>query len=71
VADNSARAKKELGSQRKTVRDHVDKYKRYKLKHEKDFAMKTITNAQSQIAKLKSKHPTLSHDSSWEDTWRR
>jgi hypothetical protein len=70
MTDNTARAKRELGSMRRAIRDHIDKYKKYKQQHEKDFAVKTISNVQAQIAKLKSRHPTLGRDSSWEDTWR-
>lgn len=70
MADNTARARDELRGQRRAVSDHVNKYRRYTDKTDKDFALKTIRNAQAQITKLKSKHPTLNHDSSWEDTWR-
>lgn len=70
MADNTARARDELHGQRRAVREHVDKYKRYTEKYEKEFALKTVRNAQRQISTLKSKHPSLSRDSSWEDTWR-
>lgn len=70
VADNTARARQELQGQRRAISQHVDKYKRYTQSYEKDFALKTIRNAQQQIARLKSAHPSLKHDSSWEDGWR-
>lgn len=68
MADNTSGAKDELKGQRRAVREHVEKYKKYPDKRDKDFALKTIGNARSHIARLKSKHPSL--DSSWEDTWR-
>jgi len=70
MADNTARARDELKGQRRAVADHVNKYQRYTDKTDKDFALKTIRNAQAQITRLRAKHPTLSHDASWEDTWR-
>lgn len=65
MADNAARARDELYGQRRAIREHVDKYRRYTEKYEKDFALKTIRNAQVQISKLKSRHSSLSRDSSW------
>lgn len=70
MADNTARARKELQGQRQAVSQHVDKYRMHVQSYEKDFALKTIRNAQQQITRLKSAHPSLKHDSSWEDTWR-
>ena len=70
MADNTARARQELQGQRRAVSEHVDKYQKYNQSYEKEFALKTIRNAQQQIARLKSSHPSLSRDSSWEDTWR-
>lgn len=70
MADNTARAKKELESQRKTVKDHQRKWREHKQAYEKDFAFKTIRNAQSHIAKLKRDHPSLARDNAPEDTWR-
>jgi hypothetical protein len=70
MADNTARARTELESQRRTIRDHQRKYSTYKQQYEKEFALKTIRNAQNQIAKIKSKHPSLARDNASEDTWR-
>lgn len=70
MADNAARARDQLNGHRRAIRGHVDKYRAYKDRQDKDFAVKTIKNAQSHISKLKSKHPSLRGDSSWEDTWR-
>jgi hypothetical protein len=70
MADNAARARDELEGQRRAIRQHVDKYRRYTEKYEKDFALKTIRNAQTQISRLKSRYPSVSRDSSWEDNWR-
>ena len=59
--------KTKLAGQRKAVREHIEKYKNYTLQHEKDFALKTIRNAQKQIASIMKKHPHW--DSSFEDSW--
>ncbi len=69
MADNTARARKELDAARRAVSEHVDKWKRYSEKYDKDFALKTITRVQGEIQKLKSKHPSL-QQSSWEDNWK-
>lgn len=72
MADNAGRAKHELKGQRRAVSEHVEEYKRHARAHspEKDSALRTIKIAQRHIAKLKSAHPSLSNDSSWEDNWR-
>ena len=70
MADNTARARQELKGQRRAVSEHVAKHQRHAQPYEKDFALKTIRNAQEQIRRLKSSHPSLAGDSSWEDTWR-
>jgi len=70
MADNAARARQELRGQRRAISEHVAKYQRYAQPYEKDFALKTIRSAQAHISRLKSSHPSLAHDSSWEDTWR-
>ena len=59
--------KKKLEGQRAAVREHIEKYNRYDLDEEKEFALKTIRNAQNQIKKILSKHPHW--DSAPEDTW--
>jgi len=53
-------------SHRSTIRDHIDKYKRYSGS-EKNTALSTIQNAQQQIRNIKSRMPSIS--SSWEDNW--
>lgn len=69
MADNTSRARDQLAGQRKAVRDHAKKWHEQKETYEKDFAWKTIQNAQSQIAKLKDAHPSL-REASREDSWR-
>jgi hypothetical protein len=69
MADNTARARKELDSQRKTVRDHQQKWREHKEPYEKNFALKTIRNAQSHIAKIKRDHPSLARNDAPEDAW--
>lgn len=59
--------KTKLAGQRAAVREHIEKYNKYTQKHEKDYALKTIRNAQSQIASILKKHPHW--PSSYEDTW--
>lgn len=70
MADNTARARDQVEGHRRAIREHIDKWKRYPQQHDKDTALKTIANAQSQILKLKDRHPTLKRDNSSEDTWR-
>ncbi|MBF6446612.1 hypothetical protein IU429_02920 [Nocardia elegans] len=69
MADNTARARKELEAARRAVSEHVDKWERYAEKYDKEFALKTITRVQVEIDKIKSKHPSL-RDDSWEDKWK-
>lgn len=61
--------REQLDSQRASVRDHIEKYNRYKTSDPDavNMALRTIKNCQAQIDKLKSRHPHW--DSSWEDTW--
>jgi len=70
MADNTARARTELASQRRAIRDHQRKYGIYREPYEKEFALKTIRNAQAQIARIKRSHPSLARDNAPEDTWR-
>jgi hypothetical protein len=69
MADNTARAREQLAGQRKAVSDHIAKWARYKEPHDKNFALKTIRNAQTQIEKLKKAHPSLAKVTEPEDTW--
>ncbi|MFK7766910.1 MAG: hypothetical protein AB8B55_06780 [Mariniblastus sp.] len=59
--------KKKLAGHRKSVLEHIEKYKKYTQDHEKAFALKTIRNVQTQIKKIMSKHPHW--ESKPEDTW--
>lgn len=71
MADNAGRAKHELKGQRRAVSEHVERYKRHLRTHspEQESVLRTIKIAQRHIARLKSAHPSLSTDASWEDTW--
>ena len=69
MSDNAARARTKIHSHRRAVAEHIEKWRRYNQPHEKEFALKTIRNAQSQIAKLKDAHPSLRYDNASEDTW--
>ncbi len=60
--------KTKLESQRAAIREHKEKYERYSIQHDKDFALKTIKNCQNQIANILRSHPHWS--SSWEDSWK-
>ena len=70
MADNTAKARKELAGMRKAVADHIEKYQRYVEPYEKQGALKTVQRVQGDIARLKSKHPSLKDDSDRVDTWR-
>jgi len=56
-----------LLGQRRTVREHIAKSEYYRGPGEREFALKTIRNAQSQIEKLLKRHPHW--PTSWEDKW--
>ena len=56
-----------LISQRASVREHIAKSEHYKGPGEREYALKTVRNAQSQIAKLIKRHPHW--PASWEDSW--
>lgn len=47
----------------------MQKWQRYSEPYEKQGALKTIQNAQSHIARIKLKHPTLRQDDDRADTW--
>jgi len=59
--------KTKLAGQRRAVREHIDKYNKYPLEHDKNYALKTIRNAQNQIQRIRAKHPHW--PSSYEDNW--
>lgn len=56
-----------LLGQRATVREHIAKSEHYTGPGEREFALKTVRNAQGQIAKLIRRHPHW--PASWEDAW--
>ena len=70
MADNLPQAKDKLAGQRRAVREHVKKWREFNEPYEKNTALKTIQNAQSHIAKIKSDHASLKHDNDKADTWR-
>lgn len=57
-----------IESQRASIREHIDKYKRYPHDRDKEFALDTISRCQERISTLKYQ---CSQDIpySWEDTW--
>ena len=59
--------KVKLDGQRRAIREHVEKYKKYPDDRDKNFALKTIKNCQKEVQSILKKYPHLS--SSWEDTW--
>lgn len=61
------RPQDKIDGQRAAIREHIDKYRRYPIPHEKEFALKTIRNCQKEIADLRKRSPHLKP--SWEDTW--
>ena len=68
MADNTAKAKKDLDGARSAVREHIAKWRKYPDTNDKAFAAKTIERVQRDIAKIKSDHPSLS-SSAPEDSW--
>ena len=56
-----------LAGQRRTVREHILKAEHYRGPGEREFALKTVRNAQGQIEKLMRRHPHW--PASWEDKW--
>jgi hypothetical protein len=69
MADNTSRSREQIKGHRKAIEDHIDKWHRYTSPQDKQFALKTVQNAQSQIEKLKSRHPSLAVDRDRLDTW--
>lgn len=62
-------AQKKIDQQRKAVRDHIKKWKRDKGTVHEQKALKTIANAQAQIAKWK-KRADADVPASMEDDWK-
>ncbi|MDD4287665.1 MAG: hypothetical protein PHO20_04845 [Candidatus Peribacteraceae bacterium] len=56
-----------VDSHRDTIREHIEKYKRYEGS-EKNTALSTIENAQQQISDIRRRKSSI--PSSWEDDWR-
>jgi len=59
--------KVKLDGQRRAIREHIEKYKKYPLDRDKDYALKTIRNCQKEVQSLRKKYPHLPE--SWEDKW--
>ena len=57
-----------LNGQRRAIREHIEKWKRYPSDYDKEFALKTVSRAQEEIRKIKRKNTRAS--TSWEDDWR-
>ena len=58
-----------IESQRSSIREHIDKYERYNMEYEKQFALDTIERCQERIEHLKYQC-NQSIEDSWEDYWR-
>nr|WP_315468627.1 hypothetical protein [uncultured Undibacterium sp.] len=58
---------KKLAGHRASVREHVKKFDQYPDERDKDFALKTISRVQTEIASLLKQHAHWK--SSWEDGW--
>lgn len=67
MADNTASARKKLNGHRRSVREHIEKWKRYPDGRDKAFALKTIERVQAEIQELRAKHPSLRGEPC--DTW--
>ncbi len=59
--------KQAIASQRATVREHIAKAEFYKGPGEREYALKSVKNAQGQIHKLIKRHPHW--PASREDRW--
>ncbi|MEH0931591.1 hypothetical protein [Micromonospora sp. CPCC 205558] len=57
-----------VDGQRRAIREHIEKYKRFTVPYEKQTALRTIDLAQREISNLKRRKPSIRH--SWEDSWR-
>ena len=68
MADNTATAGRKVEGHRRAIQEHIEKYKKYKDENDKRFALKTIANAQRQIADIRTKHPSIRGQA--EDSWR-
>ena len=64
---SSADTRVKIDGQRRAIREHIEKFNRYPMKQDKDFAQKTIRNAQNQIHALRSRYPQIPADPI--DTW--
>lgn len=49
------RDKKKIAGQLKAIKEHEEKKQRYSQPYEKEFAQKTISNAQKHLDKLRGK----------------
>ena len=60
-------AETKLAGQRKAIQDHINKYNVYAHEQDKNFALKTIRNAQQQIEDIKKRNPktSMSHLDTW------
>jgi hypothetical protein len=65
---SSSDTKVKIDGHRRAIREHIEKYNRYPMKQDKDYALKTIRNVQTQIQSLRTKHPQIPADPI--DTWR-
>jgi len=59
---------RKIEGHRRAIREHIEKYKKYPDKHDKEFALKTIQRVQHEIADLKRRKPNIR--ASYEDSWR-
>jgi hypothetical protein len=55
--DDMARDDDKLEGHRKAIQEHIEKYKAYSSKSDKNFALKTIRRIQSEIADILKDHP--------------
>jgi hypothetical protein len=61
-------AEKKLDGQRKAIEEHIKKFRTFQFPQDKEFALKTIRNAQKQIEDIKKRNPLTS--TSPFDTWK-
>ena len=61
-------AVEKIESQRRAIREHIEKYYKYPHEYDKNYALKTILRCQQNIQELKERCP-YDIDDSYEDYW--
>lgn len=68
MAISRSEAISRIESQRRAIREHIEKFNRYPVRQDKEYALKTIYRCQNEIRNIKDRCSSYI-ESSWEDTW--